>query len=216
MRKLSNTPRNIRRRIQRRNEKFLAASVHEQRVMIAQDVIARIRTEQFIPQPGDWVTISTLTNKLKKMEDRIDDAYPGLPTIEAVEKLDKFRTEPLQELIVSGVTCTCCALGGMLASCVAIKNDVTVGDYQNDELDGFLTLGNGKDPAGLRAIFGRHQLSMIEYCFENGTGAVSGSEFETNLRERLDDWNDSVPYDPTDRMISIMENIIENKGTFKP
>lgn len=110
-----------------------------------------------------------------------------------------------QEVLCSDNTvCTVCALGGIFASKVKIANE-----FSND-----LELTHDGDMRkNLSKYFTEYQLHLIEAAFE---GWEKGNVSTWKLKN-----NDHMKYirsysNPNDRMIVIMENIIENKGTFKP
>lgn len=183
-------------RINRENNKrFRAASRAERRVLIAQDIIDRIRVKQFKPETGVWAHV---------------DGIGGANSKDSV-----------QTIINGGSTCECCAVGGMLLSCIAFKNRVTVNDVEEKEaLSGNEVLGYGdwgnRDKTGLKKLFGQQQLSVIEYCFEDGQGVASQDDLPSSKIDRIQDYCGNLPGEPDKRMLVIMKNIIDNNGTFKP
>lgn len=139
------------KQIEASNKTFSAASKAEKRVLIAQDVIARIKTGQYTAKNGVyWVPN-------KKFRDRIDQAY-----------FDDEATG-LREVIVSGeAQCSCCALGSLITSCVAKTNNVLLKDSNAlDFLDDSLDVAR---KAGLGKYFTTKQLDLIENAFEGIIG----------------------------------------------
>ena len=115
---------------------------------------------------------------------------------------------------INSVECEVCAKGGLLTS--------FVGRVNNFNVDYFKIAGNSaKTPVHqkLSEIFTYKQLSLIELAFE-------GSQYLDfdNKNRRINFSNDTFKrairfltnFDATERLIKICENIIKNKGTFKP
>jgi hypothetical protein len=96
------------------------------------------------------------------------------------------ESQPFIEIISKN--CHVCALGACLLSKARLFDSCPVYD-----------LITGSVYKGLGKIFSGNQLNLIEHEFELG-GFVDGSYPDTS---------------PTDRMISIMKNIIKNKGTYR-
>ncbi len=98
--------------------------------------------------------------------------------------------------------CKVCALGGLFVEAVKHHNDITTDEitpnpWQN-ELHNYLN-----------KFFSIEQLHMIEDAFEGHYYSTyylnhKALVFCNNLKK------------PRDRMLKIMENIVENKGTFRP
>lgn len=187
---------NVEEVIKHNNKVFKKASKKNKIVMVAQDVLSRINSKQYNVTNGVWA--------------RIDE--------EKVTGQDSLQ----KAIIDSKVTCQCCALGGLMSSCVVFKNNVTV--EEADEVLDFSLVFDGHDSLGIMELFGEKQLSMIELAFEKGTGFFHDEE--------NDDANGCVGVDsklankcisfgrkyrsPKSRMIAIMKNIIANGGTFVP
>lgn len=177
--------------IQANNLAFKKATKPQKRVMIAQDVLAQIKAKKFRAKEGTWVSPSRNLG---------------------------YGTEGVREAFAAGEMghCNVCALGGLFMSCTNLNGGTTFNDFDSeaDEI-GYLiemknTLSNGLDK-----FFSYDQLRLIEIYFEGGEGAFQLDE----LPEDID--ADSVisfweNYGATDRLKMIMENIVQNKGTFKP
>ena len=66
----------------------------------------------------------------------------------------------------------------------------------------------------MKKIFTRNQLALIENAFETGRGVYKYQAGEVAAEKAFLFGSKFVDEDK--RMIAIMQNIIDNKGTFKP
>lgn len=110
--------------------------------------------------------------------------------------------------------CNACALGSCFLSYIRLENNVKFKDIAMFKIeDGILDIYIERYDIekSLKTIFSEKQMSLIESAFEKsytfGNGLVNmdqavsfGEGFDINKG----------------RIIAIMENIVENKGTFKP
>jgi hypothetical protein len=199
------------------NAIFRAASPAQKRVMIASDVITRINSKQYEPTSGTWVDFN-YTGEDSNYNSELDDWE------------DKENISAQKAFIGNELTCECCALGGLMASCVVFKNNVTVDDdLQFDEI----YKGNAKDVIGIKGIFQKTQLQLIEIAFEVGEGyfyAAYEENYDTDKEAFVKDKNVTVSKDlamkavkfgnrysnSKSRMLAIMKNIVKNKGQFVP
>lgn len=121
-------------------------------------------------------------------------------------------------------SCSACALGSMFLAKIKLGNDVTWGDMD-------LNLYREVYPWGgtifkkLKTYFSLQQLCLIESAFEQNE--LSSAYYyisdcptvvSPNFREQL---TKAVLFgnkfaDPKDRMLAIMQNIVDHGGTFKP
>lgn len=88
--------------------------------------------------------------------------------------------------------CEVCARGAMLISSIRKFNHVSLGQLENNTLDN-ITIDRTDE------LFGEKNASLMEIYFEDGNYEFS----------------EKYPY-PTERLIAIFENAIENRGIFKP
>lgn len=158
-------------------------------------------------------------NKLSKPEKRVAIAKDVIIALKAKKYIaksgdylnlnsksgkDLFGVNINQELLCSDdVTCTVCAIGAMFTSKVAISNNFD--DYRPSD---------NEMRSHLSKYFSMPQLHLIESAFEGwekGSTSISGNIPNDNHMI----FEEKYPND-NDRMIAIMENIVENKGTFKP
>lgn len=182
--------------IAQRERKFKAASPAQKRVMIAADVIAQIKAKRFRPESLTWV------DPVRKNGDYFDmGAAAG-------------TAAPVRELFLENKipACACCALGALFMSCTLYNNKTTVGKFEDEMVDFKDIVRSGRFRNGLTSFFSRDQLRLIEIAFEGGDGAFTpGNDDDYNDAK---DWVRS--FDVKKRLIAIMENIIDNKGTFNP
>ena len=191
----------LQREIARRNRVFKAASAAKKRVLIAKDVIEQINAGRYFPSPGTWV----------------EPTYSDGRWLNIVNTFGEDAS--VRELFLSEKIsmCDCCALGGMFMSCTLYNNQTTAEQFEEEV--GFggnlpdLVPKRGKISNGLNKFFDPKQLKLIEAAFEGNIGAF---QFRASaLCEKLYAWSDRYPA-AEERMIAIMENIVTNKGVFKP
>lgn len=164
-----------------------------QRITIAKDVIAQIEAERYFAKGGSYVRISE------------EDNYRG----SVKENFQKIKH------------CKVCALGGCFLSIVRFKNNVTFDEITDIGAKQFAH--NNKFRQILTSIFPAEQLILIENAFENGgfwETPIFGSDYEKYSVSRHDKhaaWEFGQQFsNHNDRLTAIMQNIIDNKGTFKP
>lgn len=192
-----NTRNSIRTQIIKSNTRFQNATKAEKRVLIAKDVLARLETGQYKAKAGTyWRTRGVETRKL----------IWGAENVEGFSR----NTEGLQSYIVNGdIKCTCCALGGMITSCIAKENDFFLADANFLSEVGFSGTNVRKR---LLRFFSEKQLCQIESYFE---GYCNSDIYGEKRDERAVAFNYDNPNDKA-RLVKIMQNIVDNKGTFKP
>jgi hypothetical protein len=173
------------------NAAFKAASPAEKRVMVAKDVLARIKTGQYNPTQSTW---AELTGAFKNPEEA-----------------------SLQKQIVDeGEKCDCCGVGAITLSCIVFNNNATVDDIFHEKLDYWRIKKSRTDRFGLKKIFSPRQLALIEIAFEAGAGYFE-EHTGRGLYTRAEFWKLAEKYQryrSYDRLQIIMENIILNKGKF--
>jgi hypothetical protein len=170
------------------NAEFKKANKAQKRVMIAQDVLAQIKAKRYFAESGCWVqpNIKAACEKNLKDEDSVQELF-------AKKKIK---------------SCNVCALGGLFMSCINLNNNTTVQDLKDETYIGDLVADDDKLSNGLNRIFTQKQLILIETYFEGSEGYFKGDDEETvTFFEN---------YDDDERLEMIMQNIIDNNGTFKP
>ena len=173
------------------NEEFKKATKAQKRVMIAKDVLAQIKAKRYFAESGEWV--KPLWSDDQKSIDIKLDPNSSIK--------DAFKSKAIN-------SCQVCALGGLFMSCTNLNNNTTVQDLKDETYIGELVADDDKISNGLNRIFTQAQLMLIESYFEGGEGYFRGGNEKTQTF--LESYNDD------ERLKIIMQNIIDNNGTFKP
>lgn len=162
-------------------EIFYALKPSKQRVLLAKDVLKRIRSKQLIIE-----------------------AQKGYLDIEIPESLERQELQPFLKEMEE--PCTVCALGAMFYCKVDRFNQYVVpyGTYTLDQSD---------IHAALKGIFSQQQLLCIEAAFEyTARWGRLKSEDAAELGRAAVMYDRIIEDD--DRLIAIIQNIIDHKGTF--
>lgn len=167
------------------------------RIMLAKDVIASLEAERLISRSGSWVRLET---------DRCDTDYFSSEIIADSDV-------ELQELI-KDKRCEVCALGALFIEGIRRFDNFTVEDLS----DGY-SIDNDDIGIYLEGIFDEDQLMLIEVAYERGHGGYNVRfDFHDDMLkqgERAVEFGLSIK-DDRERLIAIMQNIIDNDGTFIP
>lgn len=173
--------------IRDRERRFKRMSKARKRVAIARDVIEQIRIRKIVPEEKTWVNVCEWKN--------------GRP-----------EGEDLRQALIKAKECSACALGAIFVCSVFRDPGERVSGisntyYYEHEVGGADDIHNK-----LRKYFTNKQLRMIELAFEEGNGWA----FTEDSRDE-----DAVRFgmqfsSPAHRMEAIMNNIIDNNGTFNP
>ena len=179
----------VKKTVKKKAIPFEELSKPEQRVAIAKDVIKHLNTGKIKATVGTYFENSFIDKHLYKLSD--ENKNVELQTL--LEKDD--------------VKCKVCALGGMFVVDVLNNDHLLVGKKERD-IDSYL------ERKRLKKYFSTSQLSLIENSFEkmnivdptsnNWSVNYDGVEFGKKFKS------------PKDRLIAIMQNVIDNKGTFIP
>lgn len=183
-------------------EQFNALPINEQKVLIAQDVIAQLALENYN------------TNHT---------AY-----IEFEEEHTIVRDLPAREVLLEpSAPCTVCARGALFLSMVRYKNHLNMRQVMNAGFDYHLVDDEDNNGLGTRfiaSVFSTKEQSEIESVFE-AQNFLDMTDFDDDydvMKERfmklLNFRNTSLEKPHTKKkqhlLICICENIIENNGTF--
>ena len=163
----------------------------KQRMEIAKDVILQIKAKKFVAEEGIYLNIWT-TDKGEQRE--------GLFSMQA----NKAIKEKL-------ATCNVCAKGALFMSHIMKTNHCTVNELKHKRERNYIER---------LKMFSQGQLDTIECAFEksaiydreNILTGYDGNYTPLGLRAK----EFSTSSDDNIRLIKIMNNIIKNKGTFKP
>lgn len=172
-------------------KQFNRLSKKNKRIAIAKDVIAQIKAEKIYGAGGNFIRSAELSNYLSKLRGK----------------------RSLQELLPN-YTCAVCAKGALFYSDIINRNNYNVSTYfsiQNDDCVDKLD------------YFDKIQLDLIEIAFEGQTYEHS----DTTLRCASSNGNaykiilgainfGRKHFNGNDRLKAIMQNIIDNDGTFLP
>lgn len=195
--RLTEEQRQRRKRFRDRNYRFRKLSKPRQRVWIARDVISQIRSRQLIPKHGvGYMVLGDYTrnsqfNALCMKEDPSD----------------------IREFIGDDV-CHVCGIGGTFIAALKLADELTFKDINQTQDDQIM-----RDY--LRSWFSDVQIALIECAFERNDAYLQ----KVGSRERRNKNHDAASrarnfgfeFDrPDQRLIAIMQNIIDNDGTFKP
>ena len=178
-------------KINKLNEQFKKATKAQKRVMIAQDVLAQLKTKRYVAESGCWVQPNYYPD-WKQLSDK-----------DSVQEL--FAAKKIE-------SCNVCALGGLFMSCTNFNNNTLLEDLYDVSGD----LGNLIDEEEqlsnkLNKIFSTNQLKLIEMYFE----ANGGYFREDDEDDRIGVFYNKNSSDKK-RLQLIMENIVENGGAFVP
>lgn len=162
----------------------------EKRVEIAKDVIESLKTNVYWAKRGLYIGYS------------IYNMFP----VEA----------SLQDVLLNGNVraCDVCALGACFLSLIKHENDFTVGNLENTNFNSVSIFRER-----LEQVFSKEQLGIIESVFETFYihAVTGGNNFETAKIAENWFWEKHrfVKYhDADEKLTIIMQNIIDNNGTF--
>lgn len=173
------------------NAEFKKATKAQKRVMIAQDVLAQLKAKRYVAESGCWVQ----------------------PNIHSAWEKKLSHHDSVQELFIEQKieSCNVCALGGLFMSCTNFNNNTLLEDldFASSELGDLIE--EVKLSNKLNSIFSVKQLKLIESYFEENDGYF----YINSQYDRIKAFCDKHPSDKK-RLQLIMENIVENEGTFVP
>lgn len=163
------------------------------RIAIAQDVIAQLDLEKIVAAQGTWL-------------ENVEYNEP-IFTEEDVEK-NKLLSGKLAKV----KQCEACALGSMFMCTVDLAKDLRCNTL-SDQLDSTGESSGveiGDMEPYLVKFFARDQIRLIELAFEGGDGGYDAETDAEGCAVVMFDIHDEAE----SRMRTIMQNIIDNKGTF--
>lgn len=215
----------VEREIAKREAIFKKATPAQKRVLIAKDVIAQIKAKKIKPESGTFVSVEKVKGFMSSTEAEERTGAWNFAMRKLIDS-EVFDADVRKLYLENKIQqCSCCALGGLFMSCTLYNNNTTVENlsFAGEDLGDLLVGSSHAEilPNGLDKFFSLAQLRLIEQTFEGDNGAViSGVDCETG--EVFDKFPPRAAafYDkykkPKDRLIAIMQNIIDNNGTFKP
>lgn len=177
-------------KINKLNKQFKKATKAQKRVMIAQDVLAQLKTKRYVAESGCWVK-------------------PNIHSSCKVSHHDSVQELFIEQKIES---CNVCALGGLFMSCTNFNNNTLIEDLDDATAQlGDLIDEEEKLSNKLNSIFSVKQLKLIEVYFEGNDGYF----YENREYDTVKAFYTKYPSDKK-RLQLIMENIVENGGAFVP
>lgn len=182
------------KRVSRDNKHLQDASTQKKRVMIARDVIAAIQTKRVIPKCGVWMT------------GRVPD-----DRINVVNK-----TSSMQKVLRNIPQCSVCALGACFVTAIDRFSGISkaaAGIHEIDKDDDDISLNVNHVENALTDYFYEDQMTLIENAFETKSGGTEYAPGKDGIRARNFGRRRE---DVKERMIDIMQNIIDNNGMFIP
>lgn len=174
----------------------------EVRVLVAKDVLKMLKSKRIKAQRGTYLIgdkkFQALLELLSQKE--INPYWT---------KLDVTKQLPVPK------ACTACALGSCFIAALDRFNELKIGEF---ELYGRYPMRESYT-GYLEQWFTRRQLNLIECAFEGGgricEAALSPEDAHAAIRFRSNILADDVR-GARAVLEAIMENIVNNKGTFKP
>lgn len=179
-----------------KNEKFWALSKPEQRVAIAKDVIKQLDAEFYKAMSGTY------------FESNIE-----VPASEV--QFQKLLKKAKKE----GEVCVVCAIGSCFTSAVSLGDSFKVdSDNESPYVDGIYLSAEDMRSELLNKVFSKKQQNLIEQAFEgvDNNWADDADFVDCTVSSATAIAFGEKYRDVTERLRAIMENIIKNKGTFKP
>jgi hypothetical protein len=176
-------------------DKFKTLTKAQKRVAIAKDVIKQLNAARFNARNGYYLIPNPV------------GTYSSFGT--SILENIKAGTE-LQNILKKNIErCDCCAKGALFMSAVEKYNQCKVTKNMKEN-DGRM-FDDSDITKHLRGIFSQDQLTLIESAFEGFylDGEIANNPYDSPTYRFKRNFTQ-----PDDCMRAIMENIIENKGTF--
>jgi len=188
----------IERKIEEKNKQFKRLSKTEKRVAIAKDVLQQLDEKSF------------------KAESCYLDVARG-DDEKRIRCLIQNSPEEKASYALASAKCEVCGIGSLFVSTIELENKATVSDLfdntENYEAMSIPFVGKKKMADTLSKYFDEDQLDLIEAYFERTVVHANGNLRITDINENSPIWETNRK---SERLRMIMNNIIENKGKFKP
>jgi hypothetical protein len=174
--------------LEKNNKAFEKLGRRDQRIAIAKDVISLLKAEKIQPA----------STYLNIQSEHIQDCYDnnGHP----LDKLDEIQAGVILEQLPS---CKVCGIGSLFVAAIRKHDKMTFNDLLAD-YEACDTRDMQTDY--LKRWFDSDELDSVEEYFEQ-----ENDEYITPENSPI-----KAEYDKSKRLVMIMENIISNKGHFKP
>jgi hypothetical protein len=195
------------KRIRDRNYRFGKMTRAQQRVTLAKDIIKNVISGKFIAEQGSYVSFN--------YDNYVDNVRAQALIADARGSGTQDKLQMCQ-VFEAAEKCTVCGIGGAYVAAVLRADKLT--------LDRAGSLGNDVPMRKyLDQFFSREQQALIECAFEGDStfqyishdSNVTGAQ-TTRAKARSASKFGQKFDEPDERLIAIMENVIENDGTFIP
>ncbi len=174
-------------------KKEVLTALQKKRVTIAKDALKQVQLEKYKVLSGNgYVVNDELEDEINTLQQEIENKGEDSCKVELREHLDSILGKVQK--------CEVCAKGALFLSAIRKFNNFSLSDASWDGVD-----GEASDQT--RKIFGRKNADLIENYFEHS----DPYKYFDN-----DSYKWSYGYEDDERLILILKNVIENKGTFKP
>lgn len=183
--------------VAQRNERFRNATEAQKRVMIAKDALLQVKAKKMHVMRGIYLGGRALDRLYGRLAQRLKDWR--LP----VKEEDIFGTKPEE-------ACSCCAKGALFLSKLRLA-----GATAEESKYCSSSIGEGVE-------WPRDNYNLIEWAFETAASPVDQEHWKNQVRMNptnagiLAKLFGSKHAKDSDRLIAILENIIENGGLFEP
>lgn len=186
------------KRIKDMNKEFLKASPAEQRMMIAEDVLARIAADNICPIKGFMFKLAE---------------YSGATDLEIDRARDAILQKQIKEYVNrDGSKCRVCAKGALFISLIGEINNMTF--EESHLLERNANNAQSMNHRKLSEYFDLEQLDLIEIAYEGKSFINECADYY--LIYKAKDFYAKRFASDEERLEAIMLNIIENQGEFKP
>ncbi len=182
--------------VEENNKKFYKATTAQKRVIICKDALIQIKLKKFIANSGRYLQ----SDELCSISNNVD----------SIE---------LKSILPQVKSCQVCAKGALFLSEVMNRNNYKVG-YDLVLID---NIKSDNIQERLEGLFAKNQLDLIEVAFEKriidpDNDYICKDQYDdtpTKIAEKAIKFGEKYSK-ANDRLIAILDNIIFNKGTFKP
>jgi hypothetical protein len=158
----------MRRALAQKNKKFLKLTRKEQRVAIAEDVIAQVRAKKFVA--------ASVYFKLGRANNGCDEVY-STPEFDLTDNTNADLSE-----CIAAEGCTVCGIGSLFASAVLNADRLKVKKVASHQS---VCVGRGDEVHYLRKWFDADQLNLIEDYYEQESWRESTIYDEDDDSKRL-------------------------------
>ena len=216
-------PKKLRKRIRDRNYRFRKMKPAQQRITIAKDVIDQLRAGKITARTGVYlIPLDSLpaAEEAADLKEMIEDAPYGHELPEVERKLEKIGKTQVCDML-EGVECKVCGIGAAFVAAVRRADDLTLHEFIAEQ-DAFDTRENPlyRDSVMrkyLRRYFSARDVALIECAFEENDRHAIHEGIEPSHPDVQSAVLFGENFDTDeDRLIAIMQNIIDNGGRFRP